>query len=292
MVIIDGKRVAGELKEQIRAEVDSRVSRGLKRPHLAAVLVGADGGSETYVSNKVKDCHDVGCESTLIRLAETASQEELLSVVHSLNGDDSVDGFIVQLPLPGHIQENAVIEAIDPTKDVDGFHPVNLGKMILGLPCFLPATPAGILKLLEYYDIETSGRHCVVIGRSNIVGTPLSILLSRKAAPGNCTVTLCHSYTKNLHELTLQADILVTALGKPGFLKGSMVKNGVVVIDVGTTRIPSETSKSGWKLYGDVSFDEVASKCSYITPVPGGVGPMTRIGLLLNTLQASTVKSP
>ena len=292
MVIIDGKRVAGELKEQIRAEVDSRVSRGLKRPHLAAVLVGADGGSETYVSNKVKDCHDVGCESTLIRLAETASQEELLSVVHSLNGDDSVDGFIVQLPLPGHIQENAVIEAIDPAKDVDGFHPVNLGKMILGLPCFLPATPAGILKLLEYYDIETSGRHCVVIGRSNIVGTPLSILLSRKAAPGNCTVTLCHSYTKNLHELTLQADILVTALGKPGFLKGSMVKNGVVVIDVGTTRIPSETSKSGWKLYGDVSFDEVASKCSYITPVPGGVGPMTRIGLLLNTLQASTVKSP
>jgi len=292
MVIIDGKRVAGELKEQIRAEVDSRVSRGLKRPHLAAVLVGADGGSETYVSNKVKDCHDVGCESTLIRLAETASQEELLSVVHSLNGDDSVDGFIVQLPLPGHIQENAVIEAIDPTKDVDGFHPVNLGKMILGLPCFLPATPAGILKLLEYYAIETSGRHCVVIGRSNIVGTPLSILLSRKAAPGNCTVTLCHSYTKNLHELTLQADILVTALGKPGFLKGSMVKNGVVVIDVGTTRIPSETSKSGWKLYGDVSFDEVASKCSYITPVPGGVGPMTRIGLLLNTLQASTVKSP
>ena len=292
MVIIDGKRVAGELKEQIRAEVDSRVSRGLKRPHLAAVLVGADGGSETYVSNKVKDCHDVGCESTLIRLAETASQEELLSVVHSLNGDDSVDGFIVQLPLPGHIQENAVIEAIDPAKDVDGFHPVNLGKMILGLPCFLPATPAGILKLLEYYAIETSGRHCVVIGRSNIVGTPLSILLSRKAAPGNCTVTLCHSYTKNLHELTLQADILVTALGKPGFLKGSMVKNGVVVIDVGTTRIPSETSKSGWKLYGDVSFDEVASKCSYITPVPGGVGPMTRIGLLLNTLQASTVKSP
>jgi len=292
MVIIDGKRVAGELKEQIRAEVDSRVSRGLKRPHLAAVLVGADGGSETYVSNKVKDCHDVGFESTLIRLAETASQEELLSVVHSLNGDDSVDGFIVQLPLPGHIQENAVIEAIDPTKDVDGFHPVNLGKMILGLPCFLPATPAGILKLLEYYDIETSGRHCVVIGRSNIVGTPLSILLSRKAAPGNCTVTLCHSYTKNLHELTLQADILVTALGKPGFLKGSMVKNGVVVIDVGTTRIPSETSKSGWKLYGDVNFDEVASKSSYITPVPGGVGPMTRIGLLLNTLQASTVKSP
>ena len=290
MIVIDGKKVAGELKQGIKAEVLARLSRGLKRPHLAAVLVGTDGGSETYVANKVRDCEEVGFQSTLIRLDEKAGEKELLDIVRSLNQDVSVDGFIVQLPLPSQIREQVILEAIDPEKDVDGFHPVNIGKMTLGLPCFLPATPAGIIRLLEYYKIETSGKHCIVIGRSNIVGTPLSILLSRKANPGNSTVTLCHSYTRNLGELTQQADIIITALGRPGFLTGSMVKEGAVVIDVGTTRVPSEISKSGFKLTGDVKFEEVAPKCSYISPVPGGVGPMTRLGLLLNTLKAADNK--
>jgi methylenetetrahydrofolate dehydrogenase (NADP+)/methenyltetrahydrofolate cyclohydrolase len=290
MELIDGKKVASEVKASIKSEVDQRLAGGFKRPHLAAILVGTDGGSETYVANKVKDCHEVGFESTLIRMDESVSEQELLAKVRELNENPDVDGFIVQLPLPRHINEQLVIETIDPQKDVDGFHPVNIGKMTLGIDSFLPATPAGILKLLEYYKIDTAGKHCVVIGRSNIVGTPLSILLSRKGKPGNCTVTLCHSYTSNLADLCVQADILVAALGKPEFLKGNMVKEGAVVIDVGTTRVPSAESKSGYKLTGDVAFSEVSPKCSYITPVPGGVGPMTRVGLLLNTLKASSGK--
>lgn len=287
MIIIDGKNVAAELKLKVRDEVIRRNSLGLKQPHLAAILVGNDGGSETYVAAKVKDCQEVGFQSTLIRFTESVGESELLDAVEQLNQDPSVDGFIVQLPLPRHINENRVIEAIDPSKDVDGFHPVNIGRMALGLPSFLPATPSGILQLIDHYHIETSGRHCVIVGRSNIVGTPLSILLSRKSQPGNCTVTLCHSSTVGLKEFCLQADIIVTALGKPAFLKADMVKEGAVVIDVGTTRIPSETTKSGFKLSGDVDFNQVSPKCSYITPVPGGVGPMTRIVLLQNTLKAA-----
>lgn len=287
MKIIDGKLVSAELKSAVRDEVMRRNSLGLKQPHLAAILVGNDGGSETYVAAKVKDCHEVGFQSTLIRFTDTVGEPELLEAVHQLNLDPSVDGFIVQLPLPRHINENKIIEAINPLKDVDGFHPVNIGKMALGLPSFLPATPSGILQLISYYNIETSGRHCVIIGRSNIVGTPLSILLSRKSKPGNCTVTLCHSSTSGLRDLCLQADIIVAALGKPGFLTGDMVKEGAVVIDVGTTRIPSDVTKSGWKLSGDVDFIGVSPKCSYITPVPGGVGPMTRVVLLQNTLKAA-----
>lgn len=290
MVQIDGKKVSSELKQSIRMEVDSRLEQGFKKPHLAAILVGNDGGSETYVANKVKDCAEVGFDSTLIRLPESVSENDLMTEVEKLNSDPGIDGFIVQLPLPRHIREQRIIESINPDKDVDGFHPVNIGKMTLGLDTFLPATPAGIVRLIGYYGIETAGKHCVVIGRSNIVGTPLSILLSRKGNPGNCTVTLCHSYTRNLAEICLQADILVAALGIPHFLKAEMVKEGAVVIDVGTTRVPSETSKSGWKLTGDVDYENVAPKCSFITPVPGGVGPMTRIGLLLNTLKAASGK--
>ncbi|MFO7616624.1 MAG: tetrahydrofolate dehydrogenase/cyclohydrolase catalytic domain-containing protein [Bacteroidales bacterium] len=286
MNLIDGKKVAAETKSAIREEVLENLAKGFKRPHLAAILVGSDPASETYVANKVKDCAEVGFQSTLIRLDPDVSQEDLLEAVGRLNGDPSVDGFIVQLPLPKHINEQMVIEAIDPLKDVDGFHPVNVGKMALGLPGFLPATPYGIIRLLNYYQIPTNGRHCVIIGRSNIVGSPLSILLSRKADPGNCTVTLCHSQTIGLETFCREADIIVTALGRPGFLKGEMVREGAVVIDVGTTRVLSETAKSGYKLSGDVDFESVAPKCSYITPVPGGVGPMTRIGLLLNTLTA------
>jgi methylenetetrahydrofolate dehydrogenase (NADP+)/methenyltetrahydrofolate cyclohydrolase len=287
MTIIDGKKVSAELKSAIRDEVIRRNSLGLKQPHLAAILVGNDGGSETYVAAKVKDCEEVGYISTLIRFPDTVQETELLAAVDQLNMDPSVDGFIVQLPLPRHINENNIIEAIDPSKDVDGFHPVNIGKMALGLSSYLPATPSGILQLIEYYKIETSGRHCVIIGRSNIVGTPLAILLSRKSSPGNCTVTLCHSQTKGLKEICLQADILIAALGKPAFLTGDMVKQGAVIIDVGTTRVPSATTKSGFRLSGDVNFDEAAPKCSFITPVPGGVGPMTRIVLLQNTLKAA-----
>jgi methylenetetrahydrofolate dehydrogenase (NADP+)/methenyltetrahydrofolate cyclohydrolase len=290
MTIIDGKKVSAELKSAIRDEVIRRNSLGLKQPHLAAILVGNDGGSETYVAAKVKDCEEVGYISTLIRFPDTIQETELLAAVDQLNMDPSVDGFIVQLPLPRHINENNIIEAIDPSKDVDGFHPVNIGKMALGLSSYLPATPSGILQLIEYYKIETSGRHCVIIGRSNIVGTPLAILLSRKSSPGNCTVTLCHSQTKGLKEICLQADILIAALGKPAFLTGDMVKQGAVIIDVGTTRVPSATTKSGFRLSGDVNFDEAAPKCSFITPVPGGVGPMTRIVLLQNTLKAAGYK--
>ena len=287
MVLIDGKLVSAELKESIKKAVQLRLEQGLKQPHLAAVLVGNDGGSETYVAMKVKDCAEVGFMSSLIRSPVEVSEAELLATVERLNSDPSVDGFIVQLPLPAHIDENRIIEAIDPAKDVDGFHPINIGKMSLGLPAYLPATPSGILQLISHYGIETSGRHCVVIGRSNIVGTPLSILLSRKGTPGNCTVTLCHSATRGLKELCLQADIIVAALGRPGFLTGDMVKEGVTVIDVGTTRVPSATTKSGFRLCGDVDFESVAPKSSYITPVPGGVGPMTRIVLLQNTLKAA-----
>ncbi len=286
MQLIDGKQTAAIIKQEIAETVTKMVNDGLKRPHLAAILVGHDGGSETYVSNKVKDCATVGFESSLIRFEDTVSEEELLNKVAELNRDPEIDGFIVQLPLPKHISESKVIESISPEKDVDGFHPVNLGRMVLGMPAFVSATPAGIMELLERYKIETSGKHCVVIGRSNIVGRPVSILLSQKASPGNCTVTVCHSRTPEIAKITSQADILIAAIGSPGFVKADMVKEGAVVIDVGTTRLPSDKTKSGYKLHGDVLFDEVAPKCSYITPVPGGVGPMTIVSLLKNTLLA------
>jgi methylenetetrahydrofolate dehydrogenase (NADP+)/methenyltetrahydrofolate cyclohydrolase len=286
MQIIDGKQTAAIIKQEIAETVSKMVLEGKKRPHLAAVLVGHDGGSETYVSNKVKDCATVGFESTLVRFEDTVSEAELLAKVDELNRDSRIDGFIVQLPLPKHISENKVIEAIAPEKDVDGFHPVNLGRMVLGMPAFVSATPAGIMELISRYNIETEGKHCVVIGRSNIVGRPVSILLSQKAKPGNCTVTVVHSRTPNIADITRQADILIAAIGSPGFVKADMVKEGAVVIDVGTTRLPSDQTKSGFKLHGDVLFEEVAPKCSYITPVPGGVGPMTIVSLLRNTLLA------
>ncbi len=286
MALIDGKKIAQEIKEEVAKEVAQRKALGLKTPHLAAVLVGNDGASETYVGAKVKSCHEVGFESSLLRFEASISEEELLNEIEKLNNNPAVDGFILQLPLPKHINEQKVIEAVNPAKDVDGFHPVNAGKMLLNLPSFLPATPYGIIQLLERYNIETSGKHCVVIGRSNIVGMPMSVLLARNTYPGNCTVTITHSRTKNLKELTLQADIIVAALGKAEFLTADMVKQGAVVIDVGITRLPSDKTKSGFKLYGDVKFDEVAPKCSYITPVPGGVGPMTIMSLIKNTLQA------
>jgi methylenetetrahydrofolate dehydrogenase (NADP+)/methenyltetrahydrofolate cyclohydrolase len=286
MQLIDGKQTAANIKQEIAETVSKMVQEGKKRPHLAAILVGHDGGSETYVSNKVKDCATVGFESSLIRFEDTVSEEELLAKVAELNKDSRIDGFIVQLPLPKHISENKVIESISPEKDVDGFHPVNLGRMMLGMPAFVSATPAGIMELISRYNIETSGKHCVVIGRSNIVGRPVSILLSQKAKPGNCTVTVCHSRTPNIAEITRQADILIAAIGSPGFVRADMVKEGAVVIDVGTTRLPSDQTKSGFKLHGDVLFEEVAPKCSFITPVPGGVGPMTIVSLLKNTLLA------
>ncbi|MFN4235595.1 MAG: bifunctional methylenetetrahydrofolate dehydrogenase/methenyltetrahydrofolate cyclohydrolase FolD [Bacteroidia bacterium] len=286
MILIDGKKIAQEIKEEVAKEVAQRKLLGLKIPHLAAILVGNDGASETYVGAKVKTCHDVGFDSTLIRLEASTTEKELLNQIDILNTNPTIDGFIVQLPLPKHINEQKIIEAINPEKDVDGFHPVNAGKMLLNLPCFLPATPFGIIQLLERYNIETSGKHCVVIGRSNIVGMPMSVLLARNAYPGNCTVTITHSRTKNLKELTLQADIIVAAIGKAEFLTADMIKQGAVVIDVGITRLPSDKTKTGFKLFGDVKFDEVAPKCSYITPVPGGVGPMTIMSLIKNTLQA------
>ena len=258
----------------------------MKIPHLAAVLVGSDGGSLTYVNAKVRACDKIGFGSSLIQYDNDVTEEELLNKVIELNNDDEVDGFIVQLPLPSHIDELKITEAIDPKKDVDGFHPMNLGNMVLSLPGFLPATPAGIMELLERYNIETSGKDCVIIGRSNIVGTPLSIMLSRSSNPGNCTVTLTHSRTKNLKEKVLQADIVIAAIGRPGFVTGDMVKEGAVVVDVGTTRVEDSSKKNGWALKGDVNFDEVAEKCSYITPVPGGVGPMTIASLMINTLRA------
>ena len=286
MTIIDGKAVAAQIKLEIAEEVKQIVASGGKRPHLAAILVGHDGGSETYVASKVRTCEDVGFKSSLIRYEDDVTEEELLSKVIDLNNDADVDGFIVQLPLPKHISEQKVIEAIDYRKDVDGFHPINVGRMSIGLPCFVSATPAGIVELLKRYNIETSGKHCVVLGRSNIVGKPMAALMIQKGNPGDCTVTVCHSRTKDIKKYCLEADIVIAALGSPGFLKGDMVKEGAVVIDVGTTRVPSDQTKSGFKLKGDVEFDEVASKCSYITPVPGGVGPMTIISLMKNTLLA------
>lgn len=286
MILIDGKKVAAEMKEEIAAKVNALKKSGAKAPHLAAVLVGHDGGSETYVAYKIKDCEAVGFKSSLIRYEDDVTEKELLAKVHELNEDADIDGFIVQLPLPAHISEQKVIEAIDPKKDVDGFHPENVGRMVIGLPSFVSATPFGIVELLKRYNIETSGKNCVIVGRSNIVGRPLSILMSQKAI--NATVTVAHSRTKNLEEWCRSADILVAAIGVPEFVKGNMVKEGVVVVDVGTTRIKSDQTKSGWKLKGDVLFDEVAQKCSYITPVPGGVGPMTRVSLLHNTLLAAS----
>jgi len=287
MQIIDGKKISSEIKEEIAREVEIIKNKGGKIPHLAAILVGHDGGSETYVANKVKACEEVGYKSTLIRFEDDISEEKILAQVNDLNSNKDIDGFIVQLPLPRHINESRIIEAVDPSKDVDGFHPINIGRLALGIPSFVSATPAGIIELIKRYGIQTSGKHCVVIGRSNIVGRPVSILLSQKSTFGDATVTLCHSRTKNLKEMCLQADIIIAALGSPGFLKGDMVRNGAIVIDVGTTRVKSDLTKSGFKLKGDVEYDEVAPKCSYITPVPGGVGPMTIVSLLLNTLKAA-----
>lgn len=287
MTIIDGKKASLEIQQEIAAEVEAIKKIGGKIPHLAAILVGNDGASETYVNSKVKTCERIGFKSTLVRLEENISEKELLSEINKLNVNSDIDGFIVQLPLPKHISEQKVIESILPEKDVDGFHPINIGRMALNLPSYLPATPYGIILLLEKYKIETSGKHCVVIGRSNIVGTPVSLLMSKNANPGNATVTLCHSKTKNLKNITLQADIIIAALGKAEFITGDMVKEGVVIIDVGITRISSSETKSGYKLLGDVKYDEVAPKSSFITPVPGGVGPMTIACLLKNTLKAS-----
>lgn len=286
MQLIDGKAVAAQIKGEIAAEVARIKAEGGKIPHLAAILVGHDGGSETYVASKVRTCEEVGFKSTLIRYEEDVTEEELLKKVDELNNDADVDGFIVQLPLPKHISEQKIIEAIDYRKDVDGFHPINVGRMSIGLPCFVSATPAGILELLKRYHIETQGKHCVVLGRSNIVGKPMATLMMQKAYPGDCTVTVCHSRSKNLKEMCREADIIIVALGVPEFLKADMVKPGAVVIDVGTTRMPSSVTKSGFKLTGDVKFDEVSPLCSYITPVPGGVGPMTIISLMRNTLLA------
>jgi methylenetetrahydrofolate dehydrogenase (NADP+) / methenyltetrahydrofolate cyclohydrolase len=287
MLLLDGKKLADELKIEIAREVEQLKAKGGKTPHLAAILVGNDGGSLTYVGHKVKSCEQVGFRSTLLHLDDTITEEFLLGEVKKLNEDKDVDGFIVQLPLPKHINADKVIMAIDPKKDVDGFHPVNVGKVTLGLPAYVSATPLGITKILERYNIETAGKHCVVIGRSNIVGRPISILMSGQSKTGNATVTVCHSKTKNLGEITLQGDIIIAALGKPEFLTGDMVKEGAVVIDVGTTRVADTTTKSGWRLKGDVKFNEVSPKCSAITPVPGGVGPMTVVSLLLNTLKAA-----
>lgn len=286
MTIIDGKKTAAEIKQEIAAEVAEMTANGNRAPHLAAILVGHDGGSETYVANKVKACGECGFKSSLIRFEDDVTEERLIEEIVRLNNDPKVDGFIVQLPLPRHIDEQNIIRAIDPAKDVDGFHPVNVGRMSIGLPCFLPATPAGIMQLLKRYNVPTSGKHAVVIGRSNIVGKPMSALLMQKSNPGNCTVTVCHSATPNIKELTLQADIIVAALGKPGFLTADMVKPGATIIDVGTTRVPDATRKAGWRLSGDVDYANVAEKCDFITPVPGGVGPMTICSLMINTLQA------
>ncbi|MBN1990780.1 MAG: bifunctional methylenetetrahydrofolate dehydrogenase/methenyltetrahydrofolate cyclohydrolase FolD [Bacteroidales bacterium] len=286
MELLDGKRIADEVKQEIAAEVEAIVKAGGKTPHLAAVLVGHDGASETYVGHKEKACSQVGFKSTVLRFEDTITEEELLNAVADLNNNPDIDGFIVQMPLPKHISDQKVIEAIDPRKDVDGFHPVNVGRMTIGLPAYVSATPDGIIELLRRYKIETAGKHCVVLGRSNIVGRPIANLLSQKAYPGDCTVTMCHSRTKNLAEITRTADILIAALGSAEFVTAEMVKEGAVVIDVGITRVKSDKTKSGWKLLGDVKFDEVAPKCSYITPVPGGVGPLTIISLMKNTLLA------
>ena len=287
MQLIDGKALSQTIKEEIAQEVELIKENGGKTPHLAAVLIGEDPASEVYVRNKVKSCEMVGFKSTLVKRDSSITEEELLQIVDDLNNNEDIDGFIVQLPLPKHINEEKVTLAIDPRKDVDGFHPVNFGRMAQGLPCYLPATPFGILQMLERYNIEVSGKECVVLGRSNIVGTPVSILLSRKANPGNATVTLCHSRTKDLAKHTLQADIIIVSLGIAEFLTADMVKEGVVVVDVGINRVEDASRKRGYRLVGDVKFDEVAPKCSYITPVPGGVGPMTVTSLMMNTLKSS-----
>lgn len=286
MIKLDGKQTAQIIRNEIAEEVKKIKAKGGKTPHLAAVLVGQNGASVTYVNAKVRDCEEVGYESSLVQLSETITEKELLEEVDKLNKDESVDGFIVQLPLPRHINEQKVIMAIDPEKDVDGFHPENLGKMALNLPTYLPATPMGVMDLLDRYNIETGGKHCVVVGRSHIVGLPASILMGRNHYPGNATVTLTHSRTTNLNALLANADIIIAALGKPDFITGDMVKEGVVIIDVGTTRVVDKTKKSGHRLKGDVHFESVSQKASYITPVPGGVGPMTRVSLLKNTLLA------
>ena len=285
--LIDGKAVAAQMKKEIVDEVAQIKKDKGKTPHLAAILVGHDGGSETYVANKVRTCEELGFKSSLIRYEDDVTENELLLKVKDLNNDEDVDGFIVQLPLPEHISSQKIIEAIDYRKDVDGFHPINVGRLALGLPGFKSATPAGIVELLQRYEIETKGKHCVILGRSNIVGKPVSMMMMQKSYPGDCTVTVCHSRSSNLNEMCNSADIIIAALGVPEFLKADMVKEGAVVIDVGTTRLPSSVTKSGYKLTGDVAFNEVAPKCSYITPVPGGVGPMTIISLMRNTLLAA-----
>ena len=283
---LNGKETALQIRKELQEKVLIRKELGKKTPHLAAVLVGSDGGSLSYVTAKVKACEEIGFDSTLIRFDENVSEDTLLAKVIELNEDQNIDGFIVQLPLPHHINETKITDTISPNKDVDGFHPMNLGNMMLNLPGFLPATPAGIIELMRRYEIETSGKHCVIIGRSNIVGTPLSMMLSRNSNPGNCTVTLTHSRTKNLKELCLQADILIAAIGRPEFVSADMIKEGAVIIDVGTTRVDDASRERGWRLVGDVNFKDASSKASYITPVPGGVGPMTIATLMMNTLKA------
>ena len=287
MKLIDGKKIADAVKQEIAAEVEKMVDSGMKRPHLAAILVGHDGGSETYVAHKVKACEQCGFTSTLLRFEAEVTEAELLTTIDKLNKDTDVDGFIVQLPLPKHIDEQKIIEAIDYRKDVDGFHPINVGRLSIGLPCFLSATPQGILELLKRYEIDTKGKNCVVLGRSNIVGKPVANLMMQKAMPGDATVTVCHSRSRDIKEHCLKADIIIAALGQPGFLTSDMVKDGAVIIDVGTTRVPSTETKSGFRLKGDVDFENVAPKCSFITPVPGGVGPMTIVSLMKNTLLAA-----
>ena len=291
MQILDGKKVSQAVKDQLKIDVAQLFTEGKKVPHLAAILVGNDGASETYVASKVKSCEEVGFKSTLIRFDADASENKLLEQIQDLNHDPDVDGILVQLPLPKHISDEKVINTIDPDKDVDGFHPANAGKMVQGLPTFIPATPHGIMLMLEHYKIDTVGMHAVVIGRSNIVGRPMSVLLSENKNPGNCTVTLCHSKTKNIAELCRSADIVVAALGRPGFVKEDWIKDGAIVIDVGITRVPDATKKSGFRLRGDVDYENVAPKCSWITPVPGGVGPMTIAALLNNTYRSCMMKN-
>lgn len=290
MQLIDGKAIAATIKKEIAQEVEKIIAEGGKRPHLAAILVGHDGGSETYVANKVRACEECGFTSTLIRYEDDVTEAQLLAKIDELNNDSDVDGFIVQLPLPKHIDEQKITEAIDYRKDVDGFHPVNAGRLAIGLPCFLSATPNGIIELLRRYNIDTKGKKCVVLGRSNIVGKPVASLMMQKQIPGDATVTVCHSHTKDIAEECRKADIIIAALGQPHFVKAEMVKEGAVVIDVGTTRVPDTTRKQGFRLCGDVDFENVAPKCSFITPVPGGVGPMTIVSLMKNTLLAATHK--
>lgn len=287
MTLIDGKKTADDIKREIAAEVEEMVAQGKRRPHLVAILVGHDGGSETYVANKVKACEVCGFRSTLIRYEDDITEEKLLETIEGLNRDPEVDGFIVQLPLPKHISEQKIIEAIDYRKDVDGFHPVNVGRMSIGLPCFVSATPSGIMELLKRYGVKTKGAKCAVLGRSNIVGKPVATLMMQKSDPGNATVTVLHSASTNIKEACAEADIIIAALGKPGFVTADMVKPGATIIDVGTTRVPDPTRKSGFRLRGDVDFDNVAEKCAFITPVPGGVGPMTICSLMRNTLLAA-----